>query len=182
MTLREMTGCGEVCGDGSAASVRMHRCGVCGWCDTRRRHCCVRMMSSLAQSPPLLNIPHMSLHLSPDSISTLSSPLISSSSQTHPDFPDETRLSTPVSDSHDSYMALTQRLAKAFTLLTHTLHVPLLSRILVSLLLWGLPFTHSSSPFVLPSSLTYPIFLYNSSDPHRPHLERRCSTRPTRVE
>ena len=50
VTLREMTVCGEVCGEGSAASVRKHR-RRCRRCATRRRHCCVRLMSSLAQSP-----------------------------------------------------------------------------------------------------------------------------------
>ena len=157
---------------------------LCGWRDTRRRHCCVHMMSSLAPPHPLLHIPHIALILSPDSLSSLTSPFNSSSDEVHPDFPDETRLSTPVSDSHERYMTLTQHLSKAFTLLTHTLHLPLLFLLLSSLLLWPFPFL-LSSPYAFPTfsfSLTRPLVLYDSSNANGPRLERRCSTRPTRVE
>ena len=151
------------------------------------------MSPSLLRAPDAIHCsvpstsPHpcLSLHLSPDSISTLSSPFFSSSDEVHPDFPSETRLSTPVSDSHERYMTLTQHTSIHFPhSLTNTLLIPLLSLLLSSLLLWPFPFL-LSSPYAFPTfsfSLTRPLVLYDSSNANGPRLERRCSTRPTRVE
>ena len=111
------------------------------------------------------------LSISPQTLSTLSSPFLSSSTEDHKDFHSETRLSTPVSDSHETYMTFPQHISKAFTLLTHTLPIPLLP---LHLSFCYAAFHSHVPPRMLFFSFspTCPFVFYYSSDAHRPHLER----------
>ena len=156
---------------------------LCGWCATRRRHCCVRMMSSLRHHLPF------------------------STSLTFLSFPPQTRFRLfPL-----PFLPLPHRLTQT-SLMRHTLNTRLrLTRLrhdLDSTHFKSLHTTHSYSPvstsvppaffsFIMGLSFTRSSshsrsILSHVSDrsprPHlfvrckRPHLERGCSTRPTRVE
>ena len=176
VTLREMTVCGELCGEGSPASVRQAPSSVPLVCNASPS--LLRAHDVLHCPFHILHIPHHSRHLSPDS---LSAPFLSSPSETY-------RLQFGDSNLH-TRLILTRLIQDTspspfkslHTTLTRTLNIPLLS---LYLLFYYGPFIPRLPPLMLffPHSPTCPLVIYYSSDANGPHTKRGLSSTPTHVE